>query len=427
MATKTAPAIVVCHRCRAEGKRPGKLPRGWKRHNAHVWCDRCWHANYVLRAISIPVVRPLGDGIGWSELRAAVNEAWAAATSLANWASTQCYAGDVQRDPGQEKMPKAVLPYLYPAARQRFPQIPSQAVVGQLHRVQRNYSASRYEVIWTCGASLRSYRYPQPAAVPNQAWTASYEPAGKDGGDPVPCVSVPLPGGRFLLQLRAGRDFARQLADFRQIVNGTAVQGELSLYRQRVGGNEHRSGGMARDSGNQRTHWRLMVKMVAWFPRKPAGELTGTLSVRTDADSFLVALDAKGEKLWVLNADHVRRWINEHTRRLNRWSEDQKAEQRPTASFQSRREHSVVKFRQRIDSFIKEAVAQLANFARRRRYAAVKLDDTLRTYLPKFDWSGFKGRLAVKMDEYGIRLELASDEVDSKAQETLAETEVEND
>ena len=98
-------------------------------------------------------------------------------------------------------------------------------LAGQLQRVQRHYSANRYEVIWTCGQSLRSYRYPQPAAVPNQAWRASYETAGKDGGDDVPCVSVPLPGGRFLLQLRGGKDFARQLADFRQIVNGTAAQG----------------------------------------------------------------------------------------------------------------------------------------------------------------------------------------------------------
>jgi hypothetical protein len=39
-----------------------RLPKGWKRHNG-VWCQSCWRATFVLRAITIPVLRPLGEGI----------------------------------------------------------------------------------------------------------------------------------------------------------------------------------------------------------------------------------------------------------------------------------------------------------------------------------------------------------------------------
>lgn len=398
-----------CGRCGKSSQRDGdKLPRGWKRHAECVWCGDCWRSAFVMRAITIPVVRPLGDGIGWPQLREALAKAWSQSTALANFVSTQSYVRDTPREPSQAKLGKIKTPYLYPDARERFPDMPTAGVVGQLQKLQRNYAAQRYDVLWTCSASLRSYRYPQPYAIGNQNWTPSYEPAGKDGGDKVPCVSVPLPGGRILLQLRGGREFARQLRDFAKLASGDAIKADLSICRQRASSGYN--GGQDRDNGGQKFATRVMVKMVGWFPRSEARELSGTLAVRTDADSFLFALDAKGERIWALHADHVRRWTAEHSRRLNRWSDDTKAEQRPVPSFASRRDAAVKKFRDRCDSFVKEAACQLANFAQRRKYATVKLDDTDKSYLPRFDWSGFRSRLAVKLDEYGIALDIASGE-----------------
>lgn len=396
--------------CGKSSKREdGKLPRGWKRRGGDVVCCDCWRGRFVLRAITVPVVRPLGEGIGWPQLREALAKAWSQSTSLANFVSTQSYARDTPRDPSQTKMAKAKIPYLYPDVRERFPDMPTAGVVGQMQKLQRNYAAQRYDVLWTCSASLRSYRYPQPYSVGNQNWKPSYEPAGKGGGDKVPCVSVPLPGGRMLLQLRGGREFARQLRDFAKLVNGEAVLADLSICRQRASGSYN--GVQGRDNGGQKFAARVMVKMVGWFPRREAGELSGTLAVRTDADSFLFALDDKGERIWALHADHVRRWTAEHARRLNRFMDDTKAEQRPIPTFASRRDATVKKFRDRCDSFVKEAACQLANFAARRKYSTVKLDDTNRSYLPRFDWSGFRLRLQTKLDEYGIALEIASGEV----------------
>lgn len=410
---------LVCSSCSTPSTRDNaKLPRGWKRigkgTDERIWCGECWHRAYVLRAISVPVVRPLGEGVGWPELRAALKEAFAASTALANYASTASYAAEQPREPGQKKIGKAPTPYLYPAAREKFPALPSQSVAGQLQRAQRGYACQRYDVVWTCAASLRSYRYPQPYSVPNQSWRASYEPAGKEGGDKIPCVSVPLPGGRFLLQLRGGREFARQLRDFALIVSGEAVQGEIAIIEQRSH-SSHRNGTAGRDSGGQRKTNRVMAKMVAWFPRRPATEKSGTLFARTDADAFLIALDLRGERIWSVNADHVRRWSAEHARRLQRWGDDAKAELRPDVPFASRREAAAMKHRDRIHSFVRESAAQLVGFAARRKYATIRLDDSDHSYLPRFDWSGFRARLATKCDEAGVSLELASGEVVAKA------------
>ncbi|MGH7178635.1 MAG: hypothetical protein ACREJC_14755, partial [Tepidisphaeraceae bacterium] len=173
--------------------------------------------------------------------------------------------------------------------------------------------------------------------------------------------------------------------------------------------------------GGQKTFHRVIIKMVGWFPRRERGDADGTLFVRTVPDAFLVALDTENERIWWLNADHVRRWTAEHRNRLQRWSEDQKSEQRPVASFQSRREAAVIKFRNRIKSFEQEAAAQLAAFARRRRMATVRYDDSERGYLERFDWSGFKTRLRQKLDEYGITLDCASDEVQADSPEIARE------
>ena len=107
------------------------------------------------------------------------------------------------------------------------------------------------------------------------------------------------------------------------------------------------------------------------LPREPASKGDGVLFARTDKDSLLTALNAKDGKLWVLNADQVRRWEAEHRRKLNRWSNDQKAENRPP-KFQARREADSTKYRRRIDSACHEAAAQLVNYPARKRFGVIR-------------------------------------------------------
>lgn len=399
---------MICDICGVKTKtKSQRIPSGWKRAD-RLYCCSCWNEAYTLKAITIPVVRPLGDGVGWPELREALRCAWSQSTACTNWMFSQLLTRDELRQPHHEKLAKLPKIYLYPDAREAFPNLPSRTVASLEQAIKRKYLKKRYNIVWLGSESLPSARYPQPFVAHNQAWSPSYESAGKSSGDPVPCVSVALLGkDRFLLQLRGGREFRRQLRDFDALVEERAIKGELCIMRKRVGGSgtDHGNGTAHRDSGGQTVHTRVMLKMVGWFPRieKCQG---GLLHLRTDAGCFLLALDNKSQRIRTWNADQLRRWNKEHQTRIQRWSEDQKCEQRPVASFQSRREMATRKYRNRIESFHKEIAAQVVGVCRRMRYGAVMLDTSCRTYMPRFDWSGFETVLFAKLNEYDIPLDV---------------------
>ena len=415
---KTVPYACACGKtvqCKS-----ARLPRGWKCLHGVNHCPDCWGKKYSLKAIAIPVLRPLGEGVGWEQFRKSLGEAWADSTSLANWLMTEYFTRDHRRGRDDQKIPKMPDVYLYPEAVKRFPDMATQAVAGMCQAIGQKYRSKRFDVMWTAAASLPNMRYPYPAAYPAQAWKPSYETAGKDGGDLIPCVSVAMRRGeRYTLQLRGGTEFRRQLRDFKNLVAGQGVQSELVLYRQRVG-EDHCNGVTARDSGGQKAQYRVMCKMVGWF-QKPEhhGERTGTLAVSSQPDAMLAALDEKGERIWWVNGDHVRRWQAEHKSRLQRLAEDQKHEtrlpsQKTPAPMQSLRERISQKNRNRLKSWINETAAQLVGLAVRRHYAVIKYDDQCRTYLQSFPWAALKDRIATKCAEHNlefVEVKPASDKV----------------
>ncbi len=131
----------------------------------------------------------------------------------------------------------------------------------------------------------------------------------------------------------------------------------------------------------------------------------GVLFARTDKESLLIVLNAKDEKLWVLNGDQVRRWEAEHRRKLHRWSNDQKQENTPP-KFQARREADSTKYRRRIDSACHEAAAQLVNYAARKHFGVIRYNDTVRDYVGQFRWDRLRGLIREKADAKGIAFEL---------------------
>lgn len=394
----TVPIPVVCSVCavvravKPTPKGEPRTPAGWKRIKDVVTCDKCWNKKYILRAISMPVVSPLD--CTWEELRTAMALMWGQTTSASNWMMTQLYARDVRRTPGDVKMPPMARVYLYPEARERFPSLPSQSIASLEESIQRKYRAKRYEVIWTCAASLPTHRYPTPFPVPAQGWSASTE-------DQRSVVSVRIGDQRWRLRLKQGPQFRRQLNSFRLIASGSAVPGELAIYE----------------------HDGIMVKIAAWLPRALTPELNESkLTVRTSADCLLIAINPKDEKIWSYNADHLRRWAAEHRNQLQRWAEDQKYEQRPVPSFAARRTAASRKFRDRMNSATHEIAAQLASYAARRRFGSVQYDDSNHAYLGDgFPWFRLRSLIEEKLDARGIKLELpASAPVVKKTREVLA-------
>jgi hypothetical protein len=218
--------------------------------------------------------------------------------------------------------------------------------------------------------------------------------------DDRPVVSVRLQERREM-RLKSGSQFRRQMEAFRLMARGEAVTGELAIYQQ----------------GSQ-----LMVKMVAWLPRaEKAGNMTGTLRVRTGAGQMLLAVNAKDETLWRYHGDHLPRWVAAHRSQLQRWSDDSKFEQRPVPNFQARRAAAVTKFHHRMQSAAHEIAQQLAGYARRRRFAEVEYNDQDQTYCPQFPWARLRALIFEKLDAYGIQLRLASDAVVAESPGPLAE------
>jgi hypothetical protein len=326
----------------------------------------------------MPVVEPISGA--WTDFDEALAEMWRLTTQASNWMITELYARDVRRTEADEKMPPMPKAYLYPEARQLFSALPAQSIVSIEQAVQHNYRTKRYEIIWKRAAVLPTVRYPCPFPVHNQSWKLWFDGGGR------PIVSVLIGKTRWEFRLRGGPRYQRQLTSFRLLLAGSAKRGELSLFRNHDG--------------------EVICKMVAWFPRlAPKAMLEGTLSVRSSPDALLVAVDAKNERLWTYNADHVRRWSAEHNRLVLRLAQDQKAEMRPEPSFAGRREAAVKKYRNRMASATHEIAASLASFAVRRKYALVRYDDSQHGFCPQFPWFELREKLKYKLAAQGIAME----------------------
>jgi len=391
---------VLCSVCGAvKDTKNERLPKTWKRSNDGIYCGKCWRERMLLRAVALPVVEII-DGT-WDEFRKVLHVAWAETTQATNWMMTELYSGDVRRQKDQSKLPAMERRYLYPQARTRFPELPPVTVAALEQAVQAKYRAARYEIIWTCGRSLPTARYPQPLPLPNQAWSVAM-----DGERPV--VSVRVGNRRWSLRLRGGPRYRRQLAAIRLLAADMVEQGQMDLYEQTIDGKK-----------------AVMCKMVAWLPRlerRPDAE--GTLMVRTAEHSLLVAVNAKDEKLWTYHGDHLLRWSAEHRDRLQRWADDSKFEQRPVPSFAERREAAVHKYRDRMSSAVREIAASLASYAHRRKFAAVHYDDSDTSYCAGFPWYALRTRIETKLNELGITFEHARDPVEAKTPEPLAKGDV---
>src|SRR5208283_2498679 len=319
---------LICSTCKTalEQTLKGRLPRGWKRLEASVVCPKCWHDHFFLRAITFAVSGPL-DKNDWPALREALHEGWAQSTHLCNWAVTELAKADVIRHPSLDKLPRFDPPYLYPEARKLFPGLSSQTVVALLNTVQRKYAHTRYERIWLGNVSMQSYKYPVPLPIPAAGYFCELM---KRGEDRVPVVHLRIGNNRFNLLLRGGSEWARQLYDFKLLVKDQGKQCEAAIGRRLVTESDSWNGVIEREAGGGvRRHFRIMLKLVAWLPRKLVGEkLTAKVLTLKTGNNFFWQAELNGDKPWLLHADHVRRWVLSHAFRLQHLSDDQKCELR---------------------------------------------------------------------------------------------------
>ena len=343
----------------------------------------------MLRAITIPVAGPAD--CEWSELREWLRTAWQATVRLSNWAITELAKADVVRTPDMEKLPKAPAVYLYPEARRLFPELESTTVCAILHAVEGRWRKRRYNVIWLGNESLPNYRLDR-AVLPIRAkdWRALEDEQGR------PMVRVRLAGRQVHLRLRGGYEYRRQLRAFDRLLAGEALRAELALYEQKGSNGDHRP-------GTGKTGW-LLCKMCLWLPRgeQPDGG-RGLLFVMPGEECLLQALNAKRNRLWVINGDHIKRWQREHQRRLNRLREDAKMEVR--GKLRERFAALRDKHRRRMDTAVHQLSAQVVNYAKRNRFAGIVWLDA-RQRDSDFPWYRFVTQLEYKAHGQGLSFQV---------------------
>lgn len=361
-------------------------------------CGVCWAKLYHLRAVTMVVASPLD--MNWAELYAELRKLWMSSTQMANWCMTRLRAADPAIRTGSDgKMVAFKQPYLYPEARALWTEHPPQSITSLLQTAQSKYSKSRLDVVWRFAAALPTFRYPVPYPLHNQAWSASLDTfGGQDGDAQCPVVSLRLGGRRVRLRLRGGPEFSRQLGQFRQIVDGKAVQGELAIYPVT------RRGPANRGSGEDSKRTKLLVKMVAWLPTAAPRARDGVATLSSDEHALLVLTTPHGQ--WTLHADLAARWQAEHRRALQHLADDTKYEQRRPERRRRMmargRDHMVEKHHNRIDSFLHQAAAWTAAKCDRARVARLTLDLTPRGRFESFPWHRLSILLAEKLGVLGI-------------------------
>ena len=373
---------------------------------------------FVVRSFEMPVqvIEPAGM---WETVR----ECWRRGTDLANWCVHELAKNDITRTPDMTKLPAmppingVKLKGLYGKASEFFGFTKEGSwwdgacvCASTICRdVETSYKADRLELIWHRKRALRFYRYPYPWPIHSNRWvSARFDQNGR------PCVEVILPGrelafadGGTGIRLRGGKEFARQMGLFRQVVSRDLPRLQCVLREHKHLGTSSRPD----EPGGS----RLMLKMVAKLPVKEKKD-GKVMTLFTDKEAFWVAsLSGKREdKQWTANYDHVRRmydWLGVHNARRQRLSQDAKMESQCSSSkrrqWQRSLDNACEKQKRRMSSWLHEATAHVVGYCVRQGVSEVIYDSSQR-FSDGFPWFRLNSMLSDKLKAEGIQLHEAA-------------------
>jgi hypothetical protein len=396
-----------------------KLPRGWKSLGERYFSAEGMKQAFVLRSITLPVASVLLETTekavlrqqkkepeaslwsvehckeGWTAFRQALAVSWREVTQTCNWLMTRLALLDCEdllpgKKAGQWKLP----PFpntaaIYKEAVAKFPELYCGSASSLVQKVLARYKQSRFAVRIRWSESLPNYRYPCPLPLRGQNLDLSLNEQRQ------PFVRTNIAKKRFLIRLRNGRDFERQMSLLSRVVKGELLSGEGNLRE-----------------GRDATLFGLAV----WCPRK-TGERDNVLEVRTAPDHLLVA-QLGDRPLVVFNEDQLKRWQAEHQNYRQRFAPDLKFEKRYPAAV---RQQMLAALQVRCDRHLRrvhdrlhKVTASVANYAQRNRVAHVVYDDRCRDYVSHFPYYQMQSLLTEKLAAYGITLSVC--EFDSESE-----------
>lgn len=342
-------------------------------------------------SVAVPMAFPNCEDS--NDFFAVIRNSWAESTSLANWAMLELAKADVVRTVQMEKLPKFEPPPLYAHWTNNYSDREwwngaAQSASCILRAVEKKYRKDRYKIVWQRRQALPTYRYPYPYRVHNQSWRLSWV-----GGRPQ--VTFRLPGGRQTITLRSGQEYRRQMR-LLQRIGDDAKPGEMLI--------------------KWNSKKKLLVCIITLTIPAISGSDAGVMDVATCSDHFLVATIADRDP-WILNADHIRRWIVAHKQYLDRIAEDTKHEKRwprrVRRHINEKRAERCRKQNDRIKSWCHESTAQLVGFAKRQKIGKIVLDNSNQDYLLRFPWFEWREKLKYKCQLQSIELHVAGKETET--------------
>jgi hypothetical protein len=359
----------------------------------------------------------------------AFRPAWRLATDLANWAQFHLVCRDEIRTPDMERLPKYDREAMFGSHPRRFarkasatkeaqkvgdPQISSlydlwtreyparqawdgsavnaRDVLKAVEDTWKNHkSFGRLAVLWKGQARPMTFRFPYPWPVPADRGKTLRLSRDKDGR---PIISMPFlnPHDRLTLRLADGREFRRQLRQFDKLMSCPERLGQAKIC------------GRLRNGGLVGADLRLVGRFDA---STCPGELSAVC--RTGSNK-LIRCAIKGDegRFYEYCGDEMPGIVALYDDWRHRFSIDNKHEKRwPSHVLQRRINGPQVNAKQeratnRLRTAKQTAAHQLVQWLIRQGVNDLTYDDSDKSFLPRFDWSGLREVIRCKCEQASI-------------------------
>lgn len=357
----------------------------------------------VTRCVTLPV----REVVGAASVIDTFRPAWRLATDLANW----CQRELVVHDPGLRTPDAGRLarydPKMLPGGRSLYQRVNDAcpfraafdgaagsmgAVIKAVEDGWRSHPRfGRLAVLWRGESRPCVFRFPYPWPVRGQELRQAGDKLYRDEAGR-PHASLTLPGGRVVVRLADGREFRRQLRQFDTLLGDMTRVQQAKVTGRSAGG-------------------RLVgadLRLVGSFDATAAeGGFAATCT--TGPGRLLTAVvDGDDGDPFVYHGDELPGVVAVHDDWRHRFAVDLKHEKRWPADVRRRRVNGPrvrAKFdaaRNRLRTARQTAASQVVGWLARRGVAELTYDDSDKSFLPRFDWSGLRGLLSWKCQEVGI-------------------------
>lgn len=326
-------------------------------------------STHYIRTLRIPVAEIISGTKAdfYRDLRESVD----LSTKTANRVLSLCMADDQAAFIKADKVPKSPKLYMYPVVSKDFPG--STTLCATICRgMESKYIQNRFDII-RGKRSLPSERNTPWPLLSNKG----HRTIRRDGDQ----WTIKLFGQWWTVRLRSGSNYARHQRTLASLEDSQIRDSSIWIDRRGV----------------------AVIGIAVALPKTQSPH-AGTLHVSTARDALLVAVKDANDTPFTFNADHLKGWQVERSRRMQRLRQDRKAG--ATRRYIGEQMKQIGrKYHDRMKSLCRESAAHVVKHATRRRLNKVVFDGTIRSYCGDFPWFELKLSLQHACESSGIEFE----------------------